>query len=195
MFYENIGQNVRVGEYLQSTKYFEHCEEKIRRIFQPIKYYVKRANAWFEEKGIAQQEKTCVHLRRGDMEKEPQKFPSNKWFSSVFATMPPNAKFIFFSDDILWVKRQQIFANQDYVYSERDNDGHHSSPEDTMLDFTLMTLCDYFVLSRGSFGWWAAYLSKSGLKQVFYNNEFRGTEIEHEFEKAYYPPEWLEWTV
>ena len=172
--------NIRVGTYLQSRKYFAHCEKDIIKMFQPNEKYIDLANSWFENKGVSIDDiKVCIHIRGGDMKVEPQTLPDNDWFNQAINKMPSNAKIIIFSDDFDLVRRFPAFSNENYIFAENNS---------IMLDFTLMTCCNNFILSRGTFSWWAAFLSKNKNK-VIYHNEFLNTELENQF-MDYYPDNW-----
>ena len=178
--YEHM--HIRCGRYLQSCKYFSHCDKQIRDIFQPNDNFIKEANTWLKNNGITDiDDKICIHIRGGDMKKEPQTMPSNKWFEIALAKITKKAKVIIFSDDMAFVKSMPFFSNDNFIFATNNS---------MMLDFTLMTLCNYFILSRGTFSWWATYLSKSR-KDVFYHNEFLNTELENNF-CDYYPENWHE---
>ena len=174
--------NIRVGRYLQSHKYFSHCEDDIKNMFKSSQNWNIKASNWLEAKQISDSDiKVCIHIRRGDMMAEPQTMPSLSWFSAVISKLPTRAKIIIFSDDMEWVQSQPLFMKSNYI---------HAKNNAKMLDFTLMTLCHYYILSRGTFGWWAAYLSSSKIK-VFYKNEFAGTSLDKHFD-SYYPKDWEE---
>lgn len=173
-------QHIRVGRYLQSRKYFAHCESKIIEMFQPKQEYIDKANQWFKSHDISTDTmKTCIHIRGGDMQSEPQTLPDNDWFEKAIAKIPSNSKIIIFSDDFELVRTFPVFSNKNYIFAENNS---------IMLDFTLMMCCDYFILSRGTFSWWAAFLSKNK-KLVLYHDEFINTEYENHF-IDYYPNEW-----
>ena len=172
--------HIRVGNYLQSRQYFAHCEKDVIKMFQPKKEYIDKANLWFEECGVNIDDiKVCIHIRGGDMNVEPQTLPDNEWFIKAINKMPSNAKIIIFSDDFDLVRRFSAFSNENYIFAENNS---------TMLDFTLMTCCNNFILSRGTFSWWAAFLSKNRNK-VIYHDEFLNTKLENHF-IDYYPDNW-----
>ena len=77
-------------------------------------------------------------------------------------------------------KKQDFLSNSRCFFSENNSQ---------MLDHTIMTLCDYFILSRGTFAWWAVYLSKTN-KKVFYSNEFIDTIYNGHFDD-YYLDDWV----
>ncbi len=64
-----------------------------------------------------------------------------------------DAKFFFFSDDIEWAKQNMDF-NLDTTFVE-------PNVEKPVQDLWLMTLCRHRILSKSSFSWWSAWLSKS----------------------------------
>ena len=172
--------HIRVGTYLQSRKYFAHCEKDIIKMFQPNEKYIDLANSWFENNGVNIDDiKVCIHIRGGDMKVEPQTLPDNDWFNKAINKMPSNAKIIIFSDDFDLVRSFPAFSNENYIFAENNS---------IMLDFTLMTCCNNFILSRGTFSWWAAFLSKNKNK-VVYHDEFLNTELENQF-IDYYPKDW-----
>lgn len=183
MFTKNYEHtHIRCGKYLQSRRYFRHCDKQIREIFQPNNEYIKKANEWFQCYGLYENtNKVCIHIRGGDMKNDPQIMPSHEWYKNVFSKLPTNCKIIIFSNDFDFVKSIPILNNNNFILAKGNS---------MMLDFTLMSLCNYFILSRGTFGWWAAYLSNTKEK-VYYNNEFLNTEYENQFSE-YYPDDWCE---
>tara|TARA_B110000116_G_C16740000_1_gene538021 strand:- start:172 stop:1110 length:939 start_codon:yes stop_codon:yes gene_type:complete len=172
--------HIRVGRYLQSRKYFAHCEKEVIEMFQPKKEHIDKANEWFKTHGVnANDNKVCIHIRGGDMKNEPQILPDNDWFQRAINKMPSGAKIIIFSDDFDLVRSFSALSNENHIFAENNH---------MMLDFTLMTCCNIFILSRGTFSWWAAFLSKNK-KRVIYNNEFLNTELNNNF-LEYYPDNW-----
>tara|TARA_Y100001936_G_C16030571_1_gene645265 strand:+ start:187 stop:1395 length:1209 start_codon:yes stop_codon:yes gene_type:complete len=179
--YDIDNKHIRVGTYLQSRKYFAHCEKEVIKMFQPKQEYISKANKWFKKHGINDNDiKVCIHIRGGDMNKEPQTLPDNNWFIEAISKMPSNAKIIIFSDDFNLVRSFSAFLNKKYIFAEKNS---------IMLDFTLMTCCNNFILSRGTFSWWAAFLSKNKNK-VIYHDEFLNTELENHYPE-YYPDDWI----
>ena len=181
MFKENLSaKHVRVGTYLQSRKYFSHCENDIINMYQPKESFIDEANNWFRSHNINEDDsKICIHIRGGDMKSEVQTMPDNEWFQNAISKMPSSGKVIIFSDDFEFVKSFPVFSNTNYIFAEKNS---------MMLDFTLMTQCSHFILSRGTFSWWAAFLSKTREK-VIYHDEFVNTEYENHF-VDYYPSDW-----
>ncbi|TNF39695.1 MAG: alpha-1,2-fucosyltransferase, partial [Bacteroidetes bacterium] len=87
-----------------------------------------------------------------------------------------NPYFIFFSDDIEYVKKNMNTENSYFV---EGNAGFE--------DFYLMSLCRHFILANSTFSFWAAALNNSIQKTVcvpeyWYNAPLRQAE--------FIPPEW-----
>ena len=176
--------NIRVGRYLQNTKYFDNCKQEIYDIFKPNEKYRKQSNEWFTKHNLTNCENiVAIHFRRTDMLEEEQNLPSLNWVNQILSILPSqNLHILIFSDDLDWVNKQEIF--------KKDN-CHIVVTNDHMLDFTIMLNCHYYILTRGTFAWWAAYLSKTKRK-VFYQNEFKDTKLENNFSVDFYPSDWLE---
>ena len=68
--------------------------------------------------------------------------------------MFPNEKFLVFSDDIDWCKKQPIF--KDCEFSEGTE----------LEDLNLMASCKHNIIANSSFSWWAGYLNPNADKRV-----------------------------
>ena len=75
-----------------------------------------------------------------------------------------NPTFIFFSDDINWVK-ENIKIGECVCYYERGVDP-------VWEKLRLMYSCKHFIISNSSFSWWAQYLSRNENKIVISPNRW-----------------------
>ena len=96
---------------------------------------------------------TSVHIRRGDYLLYPEIYQvcDKDYFLRAIALINdkyPDTKFLFFSDDMSWVKKN--FSHSNFLFSEDNN-----SPKQ---DLCLMSLCSHHILSNSSFSWWGAGL-------------------------------------
>lgn len=109
-----------------------------------------------------------VHVRRGDYLLE-----ENKWLYGDICTMDyytmaikkmkqfkKNCSFVFFSNDIEWVK--QNFEMKNSIYVERSLFEKYQD----WYDMYLMSLCKYNIIANSTFSWWAAWLNSNENKQV-----------------------------
>ena len=170
--------------YWQNEKYFFDSREEICQglnFRNPIEIY-KYLNINKNSINIA------LHIRRGDYLNFKNKnifytppVEYFKYYINFFNEKFRKPNFIFFSDDIDWVKNvfkrnsdQQIFIDKSF------NNG--------LNDFQLMSQCDHFILSNSTFGWWAAYLSKKIDKIIICPNKwYKNDNIKNNF---MFPKDW-----
>ena len=167
--------NVTIDGYLQSYKYFESISEEIFETFSKINPTVLNAVERLREKlkkeatSLFPQNVTtvCVHVRRGDILKmnhyavvEPEElhFAMN-WMERR------HEKVIFYvaSNDLQWtsthLKKKNVFF---------------SCATSAEEDFVLMQSCDHMIMTVGSFGWWAAWMtSQRGGNVMAYGNPYK----------------------
>jgi hypothetical protein len=93
-----------------------------------------------------------------------------------------NYKFLIFSDDILWCKKN--FIGNEYIFIENNLD---------YIDLWLMTLCNHNIISNSTFSWWGAYLNTTSSKIVIAPNKslFREKKNFKKLNRYLYPPEWI----
>lgn len=104
-----------------------------------------------KEKIASDGETVAVHVRRGDYLRVTG-FPvmSMEYYQRALERV--SGKVYVFSDDIEWC--QENFKDATFVHLNE------------CLDFELMRLCTHQVISRSSYGWWAAHLNDNPKKVV-----------------------------
>lgn len=146
--------NLLLNGYFQSEKYFVNHKDLIINLFDlPYDMIKKPVNNL-----------TSVHIRRGDYLK-PNDYHNvldMDYYNKSFKLMG-DSNFIFFSDDIDWVK--QNFVGENFYYSQYN---------DEVLDLTLMSICDHNIIANSSFSWWGAYLNKNTNKRVISPSKWFG---------------------
>lgn len=141
----NFTKNLSLNGYFQSEKYFESYREQIKKLFIT-------ENVELPCDGKT----TSVHIRRGDYVSNPEYHNVlSKTYYEEAIKLIGDGFFIFFSDDIQWVKEN--FNSKNYIYSESS---------DEIIDFYMMSKCENNIISNSSFSWWAAYLNKNKNKKV-----------------------------
>nr|AEP25476.1 putative glycosyl transferase [Yersinia pseudotuberculosis] len=116
---------------------------------------------------------TAVHIRRGDYisnvaANRHHGVCSIEYYESAMnkINLTQNSnRFVFFSDDIDWVKEH--FQHIDGAYFV-DN----KSTSFSVTDIYLMSLCDNNIIANSSFSWWGAWLNKNKNKIVIYPNKW-----------------------
>ena len=122
---------------------------------------------------IQQKNSVCVVVRRGDYlsaEFKAQFYVCDEeYFQNAIEKMKvliENPVFVFFSNDIDWVKKN-IKIDLPAYYEPKENPVWES--------MRMMYNCKHFIISNGTFSWWGQYLSRNENKIVispdhWYNN-------------------------
>jgi hypothetical protein len=126
----------------------------------------------------------CVNVRRGDFLDNSNLNVCNITYYNKSILKARNllgsSKFLFFSDDICWVKEN--FIDDDFFYWDDNN-------ENVLQSLFAMTLCSHHIISNSSFGWWGAWLNKKNDKQVFCPSRVLN---DNSFPvEDYYPDTWI----
>jgi len=130
----HCGPNVLLAGFFQSYKYFEHCENEVRKIFK-LDYYPEYKDC------------VSIHVRRGDYVNLVDNFdPVTPEYISASQELFENKKFIVCSDDIEWCK-QNIKGDVEFFNgNERE-------------DLSVLQSCGNHIISNSTFSWWSAWLS------------------------------------
>lgn len=150
-------KNYYIAGWFQSADYFNDIRNALLKDLEPKNCRKEENKSLYE--AIENSESVCVSIRRGDYVTNP-KF--NKMYyicdSSYFqkamdkiCQMIETPTFVFFSDDIQWVKDNVISPEKVYYESGKDS---------TCEKLRLMASCKHFIVSNSSFSWWAQYLGK-----------------------------------
>lgn len=169
-------KNIIVRGSFECDRYFAGLQEELRNHFQP-KEPLQQHNK--ELMNIIQKSNSiAISIRRGDfVDDENTKniyfVCNNLYYEKAIATIREkvvNPVFIFFSNDIEWVKENiKIEDCQCYYESGKDK---------VWETMRLMSSCKHFIISNSTMHWWAQYLSPNPNKIVvapsrWYNNEFK----------------------
>ena len=150
------GDNITFFGFFQSMKYFQHCQETIKKVFALPHV------AGFEDY-------VSIHVRRGDYVKHAGSFPPITVDYVEQAMNKINTgKFMVFSDDIAWCKGAFTHLDnsiQRFEYSEGRNEKE---------DLSLMASCGHHIIANSTFSWWGAYLGHNPDKVVVTPSGVRG---------------------
>lgn len=164
-------ENLLLRGYFQSYKYFEDFEHEIQNVFSLPEQNVKDKSLNY----------TSVHIRRGDYIKlsDYHGSCSLQYYKSAMEEMGKTT-FLFFSDDIKWVKDN--FKGDNIFYS------NHS---EEVTDLTMMSICENNIIANSSFSWWAAYLNKNKNKKVIAPLNWFGPNGPKDTQDII-PPSWIQ---
>jgi len=148
-------KNLHLVGSFQSEKYFINYKEDIINLFDLSDISV---SDFKNEIDFDNNHFTSIHIRRGDyLNGINLSFhsPCSKGYYLNAMKLFPNSKFIFFSDDMYWVKETFVGGNIFY-----------SPFTDELQDFKLMSECENNIIANSTFSWWAAYLNKNVEKKI-----------------------------
>lgn len=203
--------NVDLHGFFQSTYYFDHCSEQIKRELTPKAEYAEKAQETMAKlkEAYPDYEIVSLHLRRGDntdgsnpsstlnnMYGAGNKFELNSFYGRFFSQAmihfwQRKTKFLVFTGGSRADGNsntpdiewcKEAFVGEQYLFSE----GH-----DSFEDFCLIMQCDHNIISPvSSFGWWAAYLNQNPNRQVLAPRIYDPTQTSVEYREGFYPGGW-----
>lgn len=189
----NMIKNISKGEitclrgYFQSWKYLAGCESEIK---SELKFNVTIQNSVNSFMGgiavmhsalsnvtVSQITFIGIHVRLRDRigNAPPVSYISNAM--EIFRQTIPFPAFIVASDDIEWCKTN-INNPHKNIYFSKYADRY-------LYDFVLQATCNHSIITIGTFGWFAAWLTRG--KVVYYDGYVKSPQkkLDH------YPPEWI----
>ena len=161
--------------FWQSDKYFAEYQSEIIAEFQP-----KVVSAKMEEykQLFSNMESCAVHIRRGDYVNINGCIDMTYYKKAMeMLREKKNCTFVFFSDDIEWVKQNFSNAEKAIFFDEKTGISD-------LEEFFIMSYCKNQIIANSSFSWWAAYLNTAENKTVI------APEIE-KWAGDFYPANWI----
>jgi len=166
--------------YLQSEKYFRHCENIIREYFTLKDRHV----AYLRSKYGHLLEANCcsISVRRGDYLLVQHNYPvlSMNYYNRAMALMPSDTVYLVFSDAIGWCKRQ--FVGDRFFLIEEPSE---------VLSLHLISFCRNNIIANSTFGWWGAWLNENSDKKVIAPSKWFGDGYADLDTKDIIPEQWL----
>lgn len=180
------GENYDVDGWRQSERYFDHCADLIRQVFDfsdDLKKTVQtRHRKALERPAIA------ISVRRGDFVDNPNyaQVPVRYYVLGLLEAVPgwrerpADFSVILFSDDMAYCRVQ--FEGVP---------GVHFADGSDIEQLALMTMCRHFIISNSTFSWWGAWLGeKPGSVVVRPPLNFDGPLAAQNSEADYWPAKW-----
>lgn len=153
---------LRYEGFWQSEAYFKPVEGIVRKAFIFREELLNK-----ESKGMVpflkSKNSVSVHVRRGDYLQHQDYYGqcTESYYKKAIESMQervPNPFFVFFSDDMEWVKQNIKCENAKYVT--------WNTGKDSWQDMYLMSCCKHNIVANSSFSWWGAWLNSNPNKQV-----------------------------
>lgn len=132
----NPGENSNLIGYMQSERWFKHCEPTIREVFE-----------W--DKEPPKVDAVAIHVRRGDFDGKYHNFLAESYYHRAMSIMRErgHSRFAVFSDNT--------------AEAERITGAPAIECEDPMMALRMMTGYSGHIIANSSFSWWGAWLANS----------------------------------
>lgn len=157
-------QNCVFVGYWQSEKYFFNIRNLLLKSFE-FSYGEKKLDI-LKKNFLSNRHYVSVHLRRGDYLSHPEvwgRLSESEYYQKAICFIREKLlkpQFVFFSDDILWVKERYHY--EDAIYIEDSMFDNYES----WYDLCLMSCCSHNIIANSSFSWWGAWLNRNEDKIV-----------------------------
>lgn len=187
--------NTMLTGSFQSWRYFRHVEQELRRHFTFRRHIFDEARSILSEalrqRGLDNfQEPTLVgiHVRRGDMLMEEyvdmgyKTAPQDYFLQAmdIFLGKFPTVVFVVCSEDQEWARS--------FIPGDR---AVFIAPRAAEVDLAVLSLCNHVIMSVGTFGWWAGWLS-GGMTIYYKHQTVERSLLSQGFVLSdYMPPEWI----
>ena len=172
-FKKDLGhKDIVICGCFESEMYFKNISNIIRQEFTPRLPLLEKNKELMHH--IQFSNSVCISIRRGDFVSEANgthNVCTKKYYLNAIKRIKElidDPTFIFFSNDIAWVKKN-IFIDSVCYYESGD--------DPVWETLRLMSSCKHFIISNSTFHWWAQYLCTNPNKIViapsrWYNNDF-----------------------
>ncbi len=154
----NLSRKTHLDGYFQSYKYFNLISDNVQSLFtfkdSSLDSIHEPNNKHYLELITCGDEKTFLHVRRGDYMKYPDVYPiiNKNYYNKCLEISGNNNLTFVFSDDIQWCKDN---FDKRYIYVELNS----------FVSLWMMMLCDNAIIANSTFSWWGAWMGKK--KRVF----------------------------
>ena len=174
-----VDRNYVIGDWLQSWKYFRHVFPEVRQQFvfnKDVRQTAEYVVGNLRDKASFQATVVGIHMRIGDILHDEflrdhgyRTAPDSYVHNAIDYIMQKYEDVIFIvcSDDITQAKK---------VIGLRDLEIHYFSIS-PIHDMAILSKCDHVIMTVGTFGWWAGFLSN-------------GTVIYYKYPYAENSPAW-----
>lgn len=152
--------------YFQSYKYFDHCKNLIKYMFD-LRIYSPPV------------ESCSIHVRRGDYLERGNYHTNLKldYYKKAVDQFSDDTHFFIMSDDLDWCRENFDFLKNKY---------YSNSWNSEIDDLGVMAGCVHHIIANSSYSWWGAYLSPHKGKVIAPRNWFVSENSED-----ICPPDWI----
>jgi hypothetical protein len=158
-----------IDGYLQTDKYFNHCENLIRDILKFKPFISEQAKIFLPK---TNKEFVSIHVRRTDAAIPNPYHPCMDldYFNRGIGFFDESKHhFIICSDDYEWCN--SIWGNNSNFTIINSGSMY--------VDLCIMALCENHIISNSSFSWWSSYLSSNKNKKTIAPKNWFGEGFSH----------------
>ena len=161
-------RNSLLDGYWQSYRYLEGIEDEIRNelSFSLNDSGLKEFARKIRENG---KDVVSVHVRRGDyisLSKIYGGICTEEYYQKAiefFTEKHDKLTFVFFSNDIEWVKKNMSSEDYECIFVEESMFDDYKD----WYDMYLMSICKHNIIANSTFSWWGAWLNDNKDKVVY----------------------------
>lgn len=191
------GKNFTFSGYRQNWRYVETpaAIAAVKRGFKLTQKYINHAQNTFQaakSNFSAAHDPLIVgvHVKMADLNSEHGHQMANLTF---YVKAMFEVKKAFTDKDLIFVVASDKIKTAKALLVDLSNtyDIYFVSPSSGPEDFAVLSHCDHMIISGGTFGYWAAFLSGG---KVYYHSQFArpGSEFAKEFQNEnLYRPDWI----
>ena len=196
-----LGKTIVLGGFFQSWKYAID-EYNIKKKYLKINDKYKNFSKNFFKASLPDYwvphtfTRVGVHVRRGDvLTPHSIKFgyttPQASYFHKAMkhiVSIFKKVQFFIVSNDIKWCKQNLNITDQ---FNKTQVNITFSEGNDFLKDFSILAFCHHTIMSTGTFGWWAGYITKGVV--IYYKSWPKpNSSLEKNFKQDdFFPPSWI----
>ncbi len=178
--------------FWQNQHYFIDYKYDILNTFTPKFKFSKTLKTLMQK--IISDKYISIHIRRGDYVSNQKALQKHGLCDLTYyhhainkiKSLIHNPKFVFFSDDINWVKN----AFKDELNCLYIDDIDIAPQQLDVCELHLMSLCQHNIIANSTFSWWAAWLNQNPNKIIIALKQWCAkTDLNSE---AIIPENWLQ---
>ena len=183
-------EDIILSGFMQSWKYFIKYDDEIRKQFIFKSNIRNKAMEFLNTVNAKKKFRIVgVHIRRGDMMNIKNKNYGHtvadvEYLNRAIAYFKNkySCVFVVSSNDLQWSENALKHYANNTVYTRGNS---------ATLDLAILSMCDHVIMTVGTFGWWAGYLS--GGEVIYYKNWPKiGSTFDSTIAKEdYFPRSWI----
>ncbi len=161
-----LTENCVFAGYWQTEKYFIEIRKDLLEDFRFLNGDREQSLSALGQQLLEHDNYVSVHVRRGDYLQFSEVYGNickEQYYEAAMAYISQRVQspvFVFFSDDIEWVKGH--YGDKKSIYVEESMFEDYQS----WYDMYLMSCCSHNIIANSTFSWWGAWLNQREEKLV-----------------------------